>query len=83
MIVDKNFNQFVDTPTRKTVAALILKCLSGTDLTLKVYSFDGFVNRISKADFMITKQKGVIFMKIFERGAYINMVEISHLYKYI
>ena len=55
MIVDKNFNQFVDTPTGKTVGAIVLKFLSGTNLTLKVDRFDGFVNRSSIADFMITK----------------------------
>ena len=55
MIVDKIYNQFVDTPTRKTVGAIVLKFLSGTNLTLKVDFFDGFANWISKADFMITK----------------------------
>ena len=55
MIIDKKFNQFVDTPTGKTVDAIILKFLSGTNLTLKVDRFDGFVNWSSIADFMITK----------------------------
>ena len=54
-MVDKNFNQFVDTPTAKTVGAIVLKFLSATNLTLKVDRFDGFVNRSSIADFMITK----------------------------
>ena len=57
MIVDKNFNQFVDTPTRKTVGAIVLKFLSGTNLTLKVGCFDGFVNWSSITDFMITKTR--------------------------
>ena len=56
MIVDKKFNQFVDTPTGKTVGAIVLKFLSGTNVTLKVDLFDGFVNRNSIADFMITKR---------------------------
>ena len=47
MIVDKFFNQFVDV---KTLGAIILKFLSGTNLTLKVDRFDGFVNRSSTAD---------------------------------
>ena len=55
MIVDTIFNQFVDTPTGKTVGAIILKFLSGTNLTLKVDCFDGLVNRSNIADFMITK----------------------------
>ena len=55
MIVDKKFNQFVDTPTGKTVGAIVLKFLSGTNLALKVDHFDGFVNQSSIADFMITK----------------------------
>ena len=54
-MVDKNFNQFVDTPTGKTVGAFIMKFLSGTNLTLKVDRFDGFVTQSSIADFMITK----------------------------
>ena len=56
MIID---NQFVETPTRKLV--------SGTNLTLKVDRFNGFVNRISKADFMIAKtcSLGVIFDENF------------------
>ena len=29
---DKNFNQFVDTPTGKTVGAIVLKILSGTNI---------------------------------------------------
>ena len=41
-------HRFVDTPTRKTIDAIILKILSGTHLALKVDCFDGFVNRISK-----------------------------------
>ena len=54
-MVGKNFNQFVDTPTGKMFGAIVLKFLSGTNLTLKVDHFDGFVNRSSIADFMITK----------------------------
>ena len=42
-------------PTRKTVNANPLKFLSGTYLTLEVDHFDGFVNRSSTIDFMITK----------------------------
>ena len=42
-------------PTGKTVGAIVLKFLSATNLTLKVDHFDGFVNRNSIADFMITK----------------------------
>ena len=68
-------------PTGKAIGAIVLKFLSGTNLTLKVDRFNGFVNRISKADFMITKTSRC--KKFFKRGAYINMVEISHLYKYI
>ena len=54
-IVDKIFNQFVDTPTGKTVGAIVLKFLSGTNLTLKVDLFDGFVNWSSIADFMTSR----------------------------
>ena len=39
--MNKNFNQFVDTPTGKTVGAIVLKFLSGINLTLKVDRFDG------------------------------------------
>ena len=77
-IVDKNFNQFVDTPTRKTVGAIVLKFLWGTNLTLKVDRFDGFVNRSSTADLWSRKQVGVIFTIFLKRGAYILMVEINH-----
>ena len=42
-------------PTGKTVGAIVLKFLSGTNLTLKVDRFDRFVNRSSIADFMIMK----------------------------
>ena len=52
-------------PTRKSVGAIVLKFLSGTNLTLKVDCIEGFVNRSSIADFMITKQVGVIFDEIF------------------
>ena len=64
-MVYKNFNQFVDTPTGKIVGAIVLKILSATNLTLKVDCFNGFVNRSSIADFMITKTVAVIFDEIF------------------
>ena len=54
-MVDKIFNQFVDMLTGKSVGAIVLKFLSDTNLTLKVDRFDGFVNRSSITDFMITK----------------------------
>ena len=54
--------QFVVTPT---VHAIILKFLSGTNLTLKVDRFDGFVNLSSTADFLITKTSRCNFYKIF------------------
>ena len=65
MIVNENFNQFVDTPTRKTVGAIILKFLSGTNLTLKVNHFGGFVNRSSIANFTINKTSGCNFDENF------------------
>ena len=42
-------------PIRKTVDVIVLKLLSGTNLTFKVDRFDAFVNRSSIADFMIMK----------------------------
>ena len=42
-------------PTGRTIGAIVLKFLSGTNLTLKVDRFDGFVNWSSIAGFMITK----------------------------
>ena len=53
----------------KTVWAIILKFLSGTNLTLKVNDFDGFVNQSSTAHFMITKTSiGVIYTNFFKKA---------------
>ena len=43
MTDDNIFYQFVDTPTRKTVCTIVLKFLLGTNVTLKVDRFEGFV----------------------------------------
>ena len=45
-----------------------------TNLTLKVDHFDGFVNRSSIVNFMITKTSECVIF-----GAYNDIVEISHL----
>ena len=60
----KFFKQFVVMPTRKLLMLyyIVLKLLSGTNLTLKVDYFDGFVNWSSKADFMINFSRN--FLKV-------------------
>ena len=59
-------------PTGKTVDAILLKFLSGTNLTVKVDIFDEFVNRINKADFMITKTIRYNFIRKFLKEALIS-----------
>ena len=71
-ICNKNggkYNQFVDTPTRKTLGSVILKFLLVTNLTLKVDCFDGFVNRSSIADFMTMKTNRCSFDEFLTRRA--------------
>ena len=55
MTDSRYFYQFVDTPTGKTVYAIALKFLLGTNVTLKVDRFEGFVNQSDITDFMINK----------------------------
>ena len=54
----------------KTVGTIVLKFLSGTNLTLKVDRFDGFVNWSSIADFMITKTSRCTMVVLRNGGAY-------------
>ena len=42
-------------PTGKTVCAIVPKFLLGTNVTLKVDRFEGFVNQSNITDFMINK----------------------------
>ena len=57
----------------KLLVLLLWNLLSGTNLTLTVEYFDGFVNWHSIADFMITETSRCNFWqtKIFKRGAYL------------